>query len=120
MSDVPASRRSRSPVVSAAVDGVVLTWVGPAPGVPGDGEIAGDGSARSRALIAEAKRLWADPVQVDHPSFAQPAWTVSGDPRGVIVTLMHLGHGRTVLLEAPAEALRDVFAEPMEVPDVQE
>lgn len=35
-----------------------------------------------------------------------------GDPVGVLATLLHLGHGRGRVLQAPEDALDELFAEP--------
>lgn len=104
--------RDGAPVVVVAVDGVAMTWVGESPGVPGDGNLAGDGSETSRRTVEAAHRLWEDPIEVDHPSWSQPFWTVPGDTIGVLATLLHLGHGRGRVLQAPESDLQEMFAEP--------
>lgn len=108
-----------------AVEGIAMTWIGPPPGIPEDGNLAGDGSETSHRIIAEARALWEDPIEVDHPSWAHPFVTAPGDPAGVIVTLLHLARGRGRVLQAPVDAFEDVFGTddeidaPEETDDVQ-
>lgn len=111
-SQIVPTPRDGAPVVVVAVDGVPMTWIGETPGTPGDGNLAGDGSETSRRIVAEAHRLWEDQIEVDHPSWNRPFWTVPGDPVGVLATLLHLGHGRGRVLQAPEDALDELFAEP--------
>lgn len=108
MSTIPRPRDGAT-VISVAVEGVPLTWVGPPLGLHGKGELAGDGTPTSHALIKNAYALWDDPIQVDHPSWKHPFNTTSDDPQGVLVTLLHLGAGRAVILEAPRAVTSDVF-----------
>lgn len=104
--------RNEAPVVVVAVDGVAMTWVGETPGVPGDGNLAGDGSATSRRIVADARELWEDPIEVDHPTWNRPLLTAPGEPLGVLATLLHLGHGRGRILQAPEGVIDQLFAEP--------
>lgn len=110
MSTIPQPRDG-STVIAVAVDGVPLTWVGPMLGTSGVGEIAGDGTPTSHQLIKEARALWSDPIEVDHASWQHPFHTTDTTPEGVLVTLLHLGAGRAVILQAPATVLNDVFTD---------
>lgn len=101
--------RDGAEVVVVAVDAVALTWISESPGVPGDGQIAGDGSPESKKLVAEVRRLWEDPISVDHPSWRRPVLTHPGTATGVLATLLHLGHGRARILQAPEDAVEDLF-----------
>lgn len=102
--------RDGATVIAVAVEGVPLTWVGPPLGVPGTGSLAGDGSDTSRALVKDACALWGSPIRVDHPSWKHPFNTTNEDPEGVLVTLLHLGRGRAIILEAPRAVTDAVFA----------
>lgn len=108
MSTIPRPR-DKATVISVAVEGVPLTWVGPPLGAPGKGELAGDGSNASRALVQDAHALWKEPIQVDHPSWKHPFYTTDETPEGVLVTLLHLGAGRAVPLDVPPPVLDDVL-----------
>lgn len=103
-----------SPVVVVAIADIDIAWIGPPPGSPGDGDLVGDGSATAAEIIAQIRALWASPVEADHPSWRRPAWTIPGDPRGVIATLLHVGGGRSLLRQAPDDAVEDLFQEPDE------
>lgn len=101
-----------SPVVVVAVHGVPITWIGAPPlGAPGDGDLIGDGTGFSRMVIARVRELWEKPVQVDHPSWRRPVWTVGGHPVGVLATLLHLADGRGVVLQAPKDVLAEMFVD---------
>lgn len=113
MSTLPRPRDGAT-VISVAVEGVPLTWVGPPLGTPGKGELAGDGSATSRTLVKNAHDLWADPIQVDHPSWKDSRYTTADDPLGVLATLFHLGAGRAVILDAPKSVTDDLFMDATE------
>lgn len=104
--------RDGAPVIVAAVEGIVLTWVGVPEGEEGHGEIAGDGSTRSRRLIATAKRMWDDPQPVDHPTFKHAITPDSTVPAGALATLWALGQGRTIILQAPDDLIDAVFQDP--------
>lgn len=108
MSTIPRPRDGAT-VISVATEGVPLTWIGPPLGVPGKGELAGDGTPTSHALIKNATALWADPIQADHPSWKHPVYTTDEDPLGVLATLLHLGAGRAIILEAPKSVTEDLF-----------
>ena len=101
--------RDGATVIAVAVEGVSLTWVGPPLGLYGKGELAGDGSPTSHALIKNAHALWDDPIKIDHPSWKHPFNTTDEDPQGVLVTLLHLGAGRAIILEAPTAVTDAVF-----------
>lgn len=101
--------RDGATVIAVAVEGVPLTWVGPPRGLPGKGELAGDGSATSHALIKNTQALWANPIQVDHPSWQHPFYTTDETPEGVLVTLLHLGAGRAIILDAPPAVSDQIF-----------
>lgn len=101
--------RDGATVISVAVEGVPLTWIGPPLGAPGKGELAGDGSATSRTLIQNARALWSDPIEADHTSWKHALYTTDETPEGVLATLLHLGAGRAIILEAPKSVTDDVF-----------
>lgn len=101
--------RDGSTVISVAVEGVPLTWIGAPQGMPGPGELAGDGSPTSRALIRRARELWENPIEVDHPSWVHPLYTTNATHAGVLATLLHLGGGRAIILDAPPAVTEDVF-----------
>lgn len=101
--------RDGATVISVAVEGVPLTWIGPPLGAPGKGELAGDGSATSRTLIQNARALWDDPIEADHTSWKHALYTTDETPEGVLATLLHLGAGRAIILEAPKSVTDDVF-----------
>lgn len=106
----PITTRDGAPVVAVAIEGITIIWIGTKPTLPpGPGELAGDGSGMSRSIIARAKALWGDPIEADHPSWKQPVWTVPGHPVGVLATLLHIANGRGVVLQAPDDALEDLF-----------
>lgn len=118
MSTIPRPRDGAT-VISVAVEGVPLTWIGPPLGVPGKGELAGDGTSTSHALIKDANALWAEPIQVDHPSWKHPFYTTDETPEGILVTLLHLGAGRAVPLDVPDPVTDAVLMDPDEA-DIQE
>lgn len=101
--------RDGATVISVAVEGVPLTWIGPPLGAPGKGELAGDGTPTSRALIKNAHALWGDPIEADHTSWKHPVYTTDETPEGVLATLLHLGAGRAIILDAPKSVTDDVF-----------
>lgn len=113
MNIIPTPRDGAT-VISVAVEGVPLTWVGPPLGTPGKGELAGDGSNTSKTLIKNAHDLWADPIQADHPSWKHPLNTTDEDPQGVLATMLHLGAGRAIIIKAPREVTSEVFMNPNE------
>lgn len=106
--------RDGATVISVAVEGVPLTWIGPPLGVPGKGELAGDGTAMSRTLIKNAHELWADPIEIDHPSWKRPIYTTDESPEAVLATMLHLGAGRAIILDAPDPVMADLFMSPEE------
>lgn len=108
MNTIPKPRDGAT-VISVAVEGVPLTWIGPPLGTSGTGELAGDGTPTSHALIKDANALWEDPIQADHPSWKHSFNTTNEDPLGVLATLLHLGAGRAIILEAPKEVTEDLF-----------
>lgn len=101
--------RDGSTVIQVAVQGIPLTWVGPPLGVPGKGNLAGDGSPLSRQLVKEAHEIWEKPILVDHPSWKREVYATDADPIGVLATLLHLGEGRGIILEAPQTISDDLF-----------
>lgn len=117
MSTIPRPRDGAT-VISVAVEGVPLTWVGPPLGVPGKGEIAGDGSNTSHDLIKNIHELWAAPIEADHPSWKHSFRTTDETPEGVLVTLLHLGAGRAVPLDVPPPVMDAVLMEDDEA-DIQ-
>lgn len=108
MTTIPRPRDGAT-VISVAVEGVPLTWIGPPLGAPEKGELAGDGSSISKTLIKNAYDLWDDPIQADHPSWKHAFNTTDEDPEGVLATLLHLGAGRAIILEAPRDVISEVF-----------
>lgn len=112
--------RDGAPVVVVAVEAVPIVWIGTTPGVPGEGSLAGDGSETSRRIIAQARALWAEPIEVDHPSWIGPALTVGTDPVGAMATLLHIADGRGKILQAPVQAYEDLIAEPADFSDLPE
>lgn len=108
MTTIPKPRDGAT-VISVAVEGVPLTWIGPPLGAPGKGELAGDGSTTSHTLIKNAHALWGEPIQADHPSWKHPFYTTDETPESVLATLLHLGAGRAIILQAPDAVTDEVF-----------
>lgn len=108
MNDIPTPRDNAT-IITVAVDGHALTWVGPPFGTPGHGELAGDGTPESRALVTAAHNLWADPINVDHPAWKHSQQTIGTTPLGVLATLLHLGAGYGIILEAPTATTTELL-----------